>query len=76
MKRRSCRYLCRDVLEKVVATYDHFNFTKIRSNTTLNSSLGLEGLILKGPKSVYEPAARHWLKIKKDYMQGNYRLYL
>ena len=29
---------------------------------------GLEGLVLKDLKSVYEPGKRHWLKIKKDYL--------
>ncbi|KAK3104567.1 hypothetical protein FSP39_005106 [Pinctada imbricata] len=31
-------------------------------------SQGLEGLVLKDVKSVYEPGKRHWLKIKKDYL--------
>nr|CAH7750695.1 unnamed protein product [Callosobruchus chinensis] len=30
--------------------------------------MGLEGLVLKGLNSVYEPGKRHWLKIKKDYL--------
>lgn len=29
---------------------------------------GLEGLIIKDKKSVYEPGKRHWLKVKKDYL--------
>lgn len=29
---------------------------------------GLEGLVLKDAKSIYEPGKRHWLKIKKDYL--------
>lgn len=29
---------------------------------------GLEGLVLKGTHTVYEPGKRHWLKIKKDYL--------
>ena len=29
---------------------------------------GLEGLVLKDKKSVYEPGKRHWLKVKKDYL--------
>ena len=33
-------------------------------------SLGLEGLVIKDSMSVYEPNARHWLKMKKDYIQG------
>ncbi|VEN47869.1 unnamed protein product [Callosobruchus maculatus] len=32
--------------------------------------MGLEGLVLKGLNSVYEPGKRHWLKIKKDYLFG------
>eukprot|EP00796_Vickermania_ingenoplastis_P012106 gene12106-8330_t len=31
---------------------------------------GLEGLVIKDVESVYEPRARHWLKIKKDYLDG------
>ncbi|VDO31861.1 unnamed protein product [Brugia timori] len=31
---------------------------------------GLEGLVLKDLDSIYEPGKRHWLKIKKDYLQG------
>jgi ATP-dependent DNA ligase I len=31
---------------------------------------GLEGLVVKDMKSKYEPRARHWLKIKKDYLEG------
>lgn len=29
---------------------------------------GLEGLVLKDVNSVYEPGKRHWLKVKKDYL--------
>uniref|UniRef100_A0A8C9WS21 DNA ligase n=1 Tax=Scleropages formosus TaxID=113540 RepID=A0A8C9WS21_SCLFO len=29
---------------------------------------GLEGLVLKDVKSPYEPGKRHWLKVKKDYL--------
>uniref|UniRef100_I3K6G1 DNA ligase n=1 Tax=Oreochromis niloticus TaxID=8128 RepID=I3K6G1_ORENI len=29
---------------------------------------GLEGLVLKDVKSTYEPGKRHWLKVKKDYL--------
>ena len=31
-------------------------------------SKGLEGLVLKDLKSLYEPGKRHWLKVKKDYL--------
>ena len=30
----------------------------------------LEGLVLKGLNGPYKPAARHWLKLKKDYLAG------
>eukprot|EP00727_Mastigamoeba_balamuthi_P002230 m51a1_g12003 putative dna ligase 3 (895) ;mRNA; f:142-3815 len=30
----------------------------------------LEGLVVKSLDSVYEPDARHWLKIKKDYLES------
>ncbi|CAH2222707.1 DNA ligase 3 isoform X1 [Pelobates cultripes] len=29
---------------------------------------GLEGLVLKDLKGIYEPGKRHWLKVKKDYL--------
>lgn len=29
---------------------------------------GLEGLVLKGVNTVYEPGKRRWLKVKKDYL--------
>ncbi|CAG0920070.1 unnamed protein product, partial [Notodromas monacha] len=29
---------------------------------------GLEGLVLKDPKGMYEPGKRHWMKMKKDYL--------
>ena len=32
-------------------------------------SEGLEGLVLKDPEGVYEPGKRHWLKMKKEYLQ-------
>ena len=31
---------------------------------------GLEGLVLKDKKSIYEPGKRHWLKMKKDYLDS------
>ncbi|KAK5581379.1 hypothetical protein RB653_001411 [Dictyostelium firmibasis] len=30
----------------------------------------LEGLVIKDAMSEYEPGCRHWIKIKKDYIQG------
>lgn len=33
---------------------------------------GLEGLVLKGVETIYEPGKRRWLKVKKDYlMEGS-----
>lgn len=33
---------------------------------------GLEGLVLKGLETIYEPGKRRWLKVKKDYlMEGS-----
>jgi len=31
---------------------------------------GLEGLVLKDSAGVYEPGKRHWLKMKKDYLEA------
>jgi ATP-dependent DNA ligase I len=33
-------------------------------------AMGLEGLVIKDVKSRYEPGARHWIKLKKDYLDG------
>jgi DNA ligase-3 len=30
----------------------------------------LEGLVVKDKMSTYDPNARHWNKIKKDYLEG------
>ena len=29
----------------------------------------LEGLVMKDVRGVYEPGKRHWLKVKKDYLE-------
>ena len=31
---------------------------------------GMEGLVLKDSQSIYEPGKRHWLKVKKDYLNN------
>eukprot|EP01062_Namystynia_karyoxenos_P058924 TRINITY_DN5036_c1_g1_i7.p1 TRINITY_DN5036_c1_g1~~TRINITY_DN5036_c1_g1_i7.p1 ORF type:complete len:1159 (+),score=375.54 TRINITY_DN5036_c1_g1_i7:75-3551(+) len=31
---------------------------------------GLEGLVVKDVRSCYEPNARHWIKVKRDYLSG------
>lgn len=33
-------------------------------------SKNLEGLVVKDLKGVYQPNARHWIKIKKEHFQG------
>jgi DNA ligase 3 len=46
------------------------------ANTQFNTLMaramaeGLEGLVIKDASSVYAPGARHWNKIKKDYIDG------
>lgn len=53
------------------------NYQLIRhgDNATLKTMIwkaideGLEGLVLKDTKSIYEPGKRHWLKVKKDYLE-------
>ena len=30
----------------------------------------LEGIMLKNVDGVYEPGKRHWLKVKKDYLES------
>ncbi|OZC05575.1 ATP-dependent DNA ligase domain protein, partial [Onchocerca flexuosa] len=39
---------------------------EILISETINE--GLEGLVLKDLDTIYEPGKRHWLKIKKDYL--------
>ncbi|KJH42803.1 ATP-dependent DNA ligase domain protein [Dictyocaulus viviparus] len=47
----------------------------VRDNDTLKTMIwkaideGLEGLVLKDIESIYEPGKRHWLKVKKDYLE-------
>ncbi|QHG62688.1 DNA ligase-like protein [Cetacean poxvirus 1] len=47
----------------------------ITCNDELNNMIqkvieeGIEGLVIKDIMSTYEPGKRHWLKIKKDYLQ-------
>merc|ERR1719445_762105 len=48
--------------------------TRIKTKSQLVAQIksvldqGLEGLVLKDLKSKYEPGKRHWLKVKKDYL--------
>lgn len=43
---------------------------RLKANIEDAINKGLEGLVLKDPASPYEPGKRHWLKVKKDYLQG------
>ncbi|XP_029643692.1 DNA ligase 3 [Octopus sinensis] len=43
--------------------------TDLQSLMTKVFREGLEGLVLKHIKSIYEPGKRHWLKVKKDYLE-------
>eukprot|EP01132_Coremiostelium_polycephalum_P009372 gene9372-11513_t len=45
---------------------------KVKFNNLLNRAISekLEGLVIKDGNSEYEPGCRHWIKIKKDYLQG------
>eukprot|EP00817_Percolomonadidae_sp_ATCC50343_P000608 CAMPEP_0117432386 /NCGR_PEP_ID=MMETSP0758-20121206/11873_1 /TAXON_ID=63605 /ORGANISM="Percolomonas cosmopolitus, Strain AE-1 (ATCC 50343)" /LENGTH=540 /DNA_ID=CAMNT_0005222249 /DNA_START=380 /DNA_END=1998 /DNA_ORIENTATION=+ len=44
--------------------------TLLASRMAQAIQLGLEGLVLKPLNGVYKPKARHWLKMKKDYLEG------
>jgi O-acetyl-ADP-ribose deacetylase (regulator of RNase III) len=68
----------RRLLEKhMVEVGNHVKFSEMQ-HITQKSQLGdmikrvlkqgLEGLVLKDVKSPYEPGKRHWLKVKKDYL--------
>jgi len=70
----------REILEKVVERVPgHVEFShlvKINSQKELDDMMNemltkkLEGLVLKDARGTYEPDARRWLKIKKDYLHG------
>ena len=68
----------RKLLEKnmqEVGNYVKFSeLTEIKKKSDLSGMIktvleqGLEGLVLKDANSTYEPGKRHWLKVKKDYL--------
>ena len=68
----------RKLLEKnmqEVGNYVKFSeLTEIKKKSDLSGMIktvleqGLEGLVLKDANSAYEPGKRHWLKVKKDYL--------
>ncbi|XP_045603915.2 DNA ligase 3 [Procambarus clarkii] len=68
----------RKVLEEsMVEIKNHIMFSEmklIRKKDDLRDMIkhvlkeGLEGLVLKDINSIYEPGKRHWLKVKKDYL--------
>uniref|UniRef100_A0A914UKU5 DNA ligase n=1 Tax=Plectus sambesii TaxID=2011161 RepID=A0A914UKU5_9BILA len=48
---------------------DHGDKAKLKKMIFKAIDEGLEGLVLKDTKSIYEPGKRHWLKVKKDYLE-------
>jgi DNA ligase-3 len=58
-------------LEVIPNRIEHAEYLKATSKEQLQALMnrvlqeGLEGLVLKDIASIYEPGARHWLKIKK-----------
>jgi DNA ligase-3 len=42
--------------------------SKLREIMMKTINEGLEGLVIKDANSKYEPGKRHWLKMKKDYL--------
>ncbi|KAH8037161.1 hypothetical protein HPB51_008843 [Rhipicephalus microplus] len=56
----------------IVFSEQHVITTREKLRDLINDVLsqGLEGLVLKNPDGVYEPGKRHWLKVKKDYLEG------
>mmetsp|Transcript_8130 Transcript_8130/g.13154 ORF Transcript_8130/g.13154 Transcript_8130/m.13154 type:complete len:760 (+) Transcript_8130:62-2341(+) len=70
----------RDILNKVVRPIkNHVQLSEAVLCTTLPDVQAmmdralkdnLEGLVMKDIQGKYEPNARHWLKIKKDYLDG------
>ena len=44
------------------------NSAELKSLMNTAMAKKLEGLIIKPSQGIYQPAARHWLKMKKDYL--------
>lgn len=75
--KKSIDYRKKILMENMTEIPHHILFSEIEEITNskqlsdkISSVLasGLEGLVLKDRKSLYEPGKRHWLKIKKDYL--------
>ena len=68
------RKLLESHMVEVGNTIKFSELTKITSRAELKKmisdviSQGLEGLVLKDKMSTYDPGKRHWLKVKKDYL--------
>ncbi|EGC32964.1 hypothetical protein DICPUDRAFT_81260 [Dictyostelium purpureum] len=73
----------REILEKNVTVVKHrVEFSEVtivkgiqekyKLTNLLNRAFKekLEGLVIKNADSIYEPGARHWIKVKKDYIKG------
>uniref|UniRef100_A0A672QQS5 DNA ligase n=1 Tax=Sinocyclocheilus grahami TaxID=75366 RepID=A0A672QQS5_SINGR len=48
--------------------FSEMKHVTVSSAVMLTNVEGLEGLVLKDIKGHYEPGKRHWLKVKKDYL--------
>uniref|UniRef100_A0A672QRJ6 DNA ligase n=1 Tax=Sinocyclocheilus grahami TaxID=75366 RepID=A0A672QRJ6_SINGR len=57
------------LLDNMVEVPNRILFSEMK-HVTVNFRVdeGLEGLVLKDIKGHYEPGKRHWLKVKKDYL--------
>ena len=68
----------RQLLESLIKDVGHnvklSELTKVSRKSQLVEQIktvleqGLEGLVIKDAMSTYEPGKRHWLKVKKDYL--------
>merc|ERR1719209_32145 len=68
------RKLLESHMKEVGNTIKFSELKKIASHSELRKMItsviaqGLEGLVLKDRMSTYDPGKRHWLKVKKDYL--------
>ncbi|XP_065200723.1 DNA ligase 3 isoform X2 [Planococcus citri] len=68
----------REILEKnMIEIPNHVTVSDVKLIETLKHleimltkvlDLGLEGLVLKDTKGIYEPGKRRWIKVKRDYL--------
>lgn len=60
----------KEIPNRVTFSEQHVITKRSQLDTLLSKVFkeGLEGLVLKDTQGVYEPGKRHWLKVKKDYL--------